>query len=285
MNVKANYQELTSPQQTAREMVRLATQYAGDLGEKSKWNLPRFYSYVRSLEFRPDPLHVEHVARPALSMRHDWPHRDCDDKAVLFGAWCYANGIPFRFVASSSRGDKQLHHVYTLARINGKEVVIDGTYPKNKLGAENSYTRREFLTGEIMNQMLATMEGYPPELGSVSSILRKTKNVAKKAGKVTVKAAKMAAKPTAQITHTILRTPGLKDAIAAAIPGGSAALQAARAAYKKGTATGETSSLTDSYAVTDSSTATPGGVPRWVKPAALLAVGGAVLYFATRNKK
>lgn len=275
MDVKANYQELRSPDQTAAEMVRIAKAYHTDLGDKARWNLPRFYCFVRGLEFRPDPPNVEHLARPAFTMRQEWPFRDCDDKSILIGSWCFANGIPFRFCASSSREDKVLHHVYVIAKIKGREVVIDATYPHNQLGAENFYTVRKDLTGDIMRQTLATMEGY--EMGSLKSLMRKTKNLSKQ----------------------VAKSPLAKAAISS-LPGGAAAIQAIRAGYQAAKATGIAPQRSAVASIMDQAAAAPASimdqaaaapvessraVPGWVKPAAMLAAGAAVVYFATRNKK
>lgn len=107
-----------------------------------------------------------------------------------------------------------------------------------------------------------TLQG-PAELMGKSFLMR----VAKKAAKI--------AKPVKKITHAVLRTPGLKDALAAAVPGGSAALAAARRVnktYKAFVPPAQTASLTDSF------TPIPEGTHMDKKK--ILMIGGGVLAVA-----
>jgi hypothetical protein len=170
---------LKSAQATAAEMARLAVQYSSDLGEKSSWPLQKIFSYVKNLPYRRDPENTESLARPALSMRPGFPWRDCDDKAIILGAWCAANMIPFRFLASSRRPDKSLHHVFLEAQAGAAPIILDATYPSHKLGAlaRTDYTKIEPLTGWIMPnlQVLESPFGFLPK-----NLGRKIGNVAKK---------------------------------------------------------------------------------------------------------
>lgn len=150
---------LVSASQTAKEMERLVRTYSGDLGSKAKWNLPRIYKHVRDLKFRPDPPGAETVSRPAFTLQRDYPWRDCDDKAIILGSWCYQNKIPFFFRASSKHPSKKLHHVYVVCKILGKEVPLDATYQRNQLGKEEPYTAIQNLSGEIKMNSLNTLEG------------------------------------------------------------------------------------------------------------------------------
>lgn len=210
---------LVSANDTAAHMVELVKKYSSDIGEKSKWPLPKFYRFVRSLEFRADPTGHESIARPALTMSPEWPWRDCDDKAIILGCWFYQNKIPFRFRASSKAADGTLHHVYVMAKIKGKYIPIDATYPRNQLGKEEiGLTRKQDLTGDIMESTLNIFEGSRPMnintelMGAsfLSRMKRKTTNVVKKIAKV----------------------PGLKESVAAMVPGGSIMLAKARAVNK-----------------------------------------------------
>jgi len=156
---RSTIRPLVSASQTAKEMERLVRTYSKDLGPKIKWSLPRIYDHVRALEFRPDPLGVETLSRPALTLQKDYPWRDCDDRAIILGSWCYENGIPFFFRASSKHPSKKLHHVYAVCKIKGKEIPLDATYPRNKLGKEEPYTAISNLSGEIRMNSLNTLEG------------------------------------------------------------------------------------------------------------------------------
>ncbi len=265
---KTTLVNLTGPDQTAAEMLRLVFAYAADLGEKAAWSLPRFFDYVRKLPYKMDPKGVETLSRPRYLMLQEWPWRDCDDKAILIGSYCFLNKIPFRFVAASNQTNKELHHVYVVATINGKDYPIDSTYQNNTLGKEYPATFKQNLTGNIMAQQM-TLEGYR-DLAGVSSIL-------KKAGKVAKRGA-----------NFVIKTPGVKDAIASVIPGGPAALAKARAAAAKAKAAqaaakSKSGSIidsipTDGAAIVDQVK----GLPKWALPAAGAAVFG--LYLISRRK-
>ena len=181
---------LLSAEQTADQMARLVHTYAKDIGDRAKWPLIRFFDFVKNLPYRADPPGNETIARPALTMRPEWPARDCDDKAILLASWCECNGVPWRFVASSTRPDKVLHHVYLVARLggpNGRETVLDATYPENVFGSTPhgaEQTRRVFLNGWQMNT-LSVFEGAAAPMGfSFKKLARKTKSAVKTGARV-----------------------------------------------------------------------------------------------------
>lgn len=175
VSAKHTIQPLRSARQTASEMERIVRTYSTDLGPKVKWTLPRIYRHVRDLPFRPDPPGAETVSRPAFTLQRNYPWRDCDDKAVILGSWCYQNNIPFYFKASSKHPSGRLHHVYAVCRVLGKEIPLDATYPRNRLGKEEPHTKTEKLSGDIRMNTLNTLEGdYDQELlGSVFSRVKK----------------------------------------------------------------------------------------------------------------
>ena len=114
--------------QTGREMRRLALSYCSDLG---RWlNVPflAYYRFVCNLPYIPDPVDIETVSRPLYTLCINYGPRDCDDKAVLLAAWFVAHGEKVRFVASSTRPDKKLHHTFLQMR-NG--LFLDATYDYN----------------------------------------------------------------------------------------------------------------------------------------------------------
>ena len=225
MKAKFSAVHLTDPRQTAKEMARICTQYAGDLGELAKMPLPRYFDLVRKLPYMPDPQNAETLSRPRYLLDKDYAFRDCDDKAILMGAWCYLNGHPFGFYASSVKPSRQLHHVWTVAKINGKAVILDPTYRHHKLG---ELPRRERITRiekliEVAPMQLHTYEGLGDNLGfSISKTLKKAGKAVKKqtitAVKAPVRAAvqvkrgnimkavKAVAKPVPYATHAIKTT-------------------------------------------------------------------------------
>lgn len=115
--------------QTGQEMRRLASFYCADLGRWLDVPFIVYYRFVCSLPYVPDPPDVETVSRPLFTLNADYAPRDCDDKAVLLAAWLVAHGQKVRFVASSTRKDRELHHTF-LQMENG--LFIDATYKKNE---------------------------------------------------------------------------------------------------------------------------------------------------------
>lgn len=98
--------------QTGREMARLVLNYWPDLGPWLGVDFFTYYRHVCKLPYIDDPEEVETVSRPAFTLRREYMPRDCDDKAVLIACWCHGRGVPCRFVASSTRPDGVLHHVF-----------------------------------------------------------------------------------------------------------------------------------------------------------------------------
>jgi len=221
MHAKFNAVQLIDPRQTAKEMARLATVYAGDLGELAKLPLPRFFDLVRKLPYRADPKHAETLSRPRYLLEKDYPFRDCDDKAILMGAYCHANGHGFGCYASSTKAGGQLHHVWTVASIKGKDIILDPTYRHHRLGElpqREKITRIEKLI-EVPAMQLHTYEGLGFSLSkAVKSVKRKTVSTVKSAVKNTAKAgtqlrkgnvltaAKLVAKPVPYATTAINST-------------------------------------------------------------------------------
>lgn len=119
---------LDNVNQTGAKMSSLVCLYWTDLGPWLDRPFIEFYRYVCALPYIPDPPGVETVSRPAYTLNGAYGPRDCDDKAVLCAAWWHGHGRPVRFVASSTKPDKKLHHVF-LQLDNG--VFIDATYKKN----------------------------------------------------------------------------------------------------------------------------------------------------------
>jgi hypothetical protein len=173
MEAKFRSVPLRHPRQTAAEMARLCTVYAKDLGHLANLSLPAFFNVVRKLPYRPDPKTAETLSRPKYLLEKDYAFRDCDDKAILMGAYCYLKGYPFGFYASSIKPSKQLHHVWTIAKVDGKNVVLDPTYSHHKFGElpkSNQITKIEKLI-EVGPMNLHTYEGLG-ELGFLKKIKR-----------------------------------------------------------------------------------------------------------------
>lgn len=117
----------------------------------SSLDLPSYYNLVRSIPYRRDREPVEVVSRPYHIFRHRSLGMDCKKKAILLGAYCKRNGIPYRLVASSRRPDKRMHHVFPqgMIQLSGNTspqwVNLDATYPNYRLGMQKQATAAEVL--------------------------------------------------------------------------------------------------------------------------------------------
>ena len=140
---------LVDVHQTAAEMRRLSCRYCSDLGGWLCVPFLDYYRHICELPYYPDPPEVETVSRPLYTLMPDYSPRDCDDKSVLIASWLHAHGDPVRFVATSTKPDGTLCHVFVQMQ-NG--LLIDATYPQNAefLGDYPYFrdvTRFEALTG------------------------------------------------------------------------------------------------------------------------------------------
>ena len=277
---------LSGANQTAAEMEKLVRSFSSDIGEKKEWPLAKFYNYVKNLEFRPDPQGHESISRPSLSMLPNWPWRDCDDKSILIGSFCFENGIPFKFQASSKRPDKKLHHVFVIAKIDGRECVLDATYPRNKLGAlDEGMTYQTNLSGEIMNPTLSIFSGDETLGNPFSHFGRKIKNVGKKSLKLEKKAVTVSRK-VKKAAHKILSIPGVRNAVMAT-PVGKAILETGKnienmklPSFMLPGSNQNQNSSNESFVMTETKER-----PKWLIPAAVgVGVLGLVLVMKKGNK-
>lgn len=121
---------LNSVYQTGAQMRRLVESYYNDLGAWLYVPFLTYYHFVCDLPYIKDPDNIEFVSRAGLTINPFFNiARDCDDKAVLLACWWHGHGDKKRFVASSTKPNGKLHHVFMQL---GNGIFIDGTYPKNK---------------------------------------------------------------------------------------------------------------------------------------------------------
>ena len=122
-------QNLDSVFQTAEQMRRLVELYYRDLGPWLLVPFIAFYHHVCNLPYIADPKNCEFVCRAGLTLDPNFDiARDCDDKSVLLASWCQGHGRKKRFVATSTKPNGLLHHVF-MQMDNG--LFCDATYPKN----------------------------------------------------------------------------------------------------------------------------------------------------------
>lgn len=109
--------------------------YFRDLGKYLDLTLKDFFNFVRDIPYKEDADGIEVTSRPKylISKRYNFEGLDCKKKATLMGAWFNAHGIPWRLVAVSEKPDKEIHHIFTQAKLNGEYRNVDPTYSHFKL--------------------------------------------------------------------------------------------------------------------------------------------------------
>jgi len=98
------------------------------------------YRFVRDqVRFTDDPVNVEKLQGPRYTL--EVLSGDCDDRATLLASLARSIGIPadlrFRVVAANPR-NRAYSHVYVMARLRGRDIALDPTYPENQPGREYS---------------------------------------------------------------------------------------------------------------------------------------------------
>lgn len=153
--MKATTHDLDSVFVTGRQMVDLVKKYHHDLAPFDNVPFSRFYDLARRLPYRADPTGVEFLQRPSQALKN-WNvlamPLDCDDKAILIGAFLHRRKIPVRFLAVSVNPKGRLHHACLEAKFGGEWVLIDATYPYCQLGkclgGDKPITKR-IIIGEV----------------------------------------------------------------------------------------------------------------------------------------
>lgn len=116
--------------QTGAEMRRIVEMYGvQDLGRLASMPFLAFYTLVCALPYKEDIKGVETISRPAYTLDPSFAWRDCDDKSILIASWLHAHGLKKRFVATSTKPTKILHHVFV--QLETAPLFIDATYLKN----------------------------------------------------------------------------------------------------------------------------------------------------------
>ena len=152
----AQRQILRSKYQTGRKMYDLVNKTAQDLkgiyfaGKPiSEIALYDYFRIIRSIPYRRDPRPREILARPAHLIKYRRNGLDCKKKAILMAAYAKMNNIKYRFIASSRRADKKIHHVYPEIQINNRMIDTDATYPTNEINMKRRATKKIVLPGGI----------------------------------------------------------------------------------------------------------------------------------------
>lgn len=114
-------------------------------GATRRQTLANIYALMQNhIRYRADRPGHEIVRSPAYLFHT--ATGDCKSYSVAIGAFCRAFGIPYRY-RFTSQGRRDFHHVYVVATVDGKDIVLDavpdtaGKYLP--LGQERRYRRRK----------------------------------------------------------------------------------------------------------------------------------------------
>lgn len=147
-------EKLYRKEQTSGEMKRVVSEYCTDLNNMyiqykgkqvslSELPLNTFFDFVKNIRYRMDKKPVEVLMRPYYAVKYRKKGIDCKKKAILIASYAHCNNIPYRFIASSKRKDKRMHHVFPQLRIKNRWVNADATYNDYSLGQVKTVTDYE----------------------------------------------------------------------------------------------------------------------------------------------
>lgn len=108
--------------------------------------LDDYFDVVRNIPYKMDKRPIEVVMRPKYVFQYG-PRigADCKKKAIAIGAFAAYHGIPYRFIGSSRRPDKKIHHVFPQLLLSGDWKNVDATYPEYELFMAKKATKAEVL--------------------------------------------------------------------------------------------------------------------------------------------
>jgi hypothetical protein len=109
----------------------------------SKFTLGNYYDFVKMIPYKIDTRPTEVVGRPLRLVQ--LKELDCKKKAIMIGSYAALKKIPFRFIASSSRPSREIHHVYPELKIENQWVAYDATYSHYYVGMPKRTTAKEVL--------------------------------------------------------------------------------------------------------------------------------------------
>lgn len=147
---------LFNKHQTANNIKSLVDKYYNDIDSikirhngrltvLSQLPLNVFFNFVKNIKYRQDKTPVEIISRPGYIIRHRDMGMDCKKKGILIASYLHKNRIPYRFICSSSRPNKKIHHIFPQAYLLGKWNNIDATYNIYRMGKPKTVTKAEYL--------------------------------------------------------------------------------------------------------------------------------------------
>ncbi len=138
---------------TGQLMYHFAEAFTDDLGFNAAIPFESWHAKVRAIPYQSDDelfpapnAVVEVLARPAYLLDSSlWPAIDCKKKAILVGAWCAKNKVPYAFVATSEYPSGDIHHVLPVVKMGNGWVTADATFPGFQIGQAYPITKAEEL--------------------------------------------------------------------------------------------------------------------------------------------
>ena len=148
--------KLLNKHQTANNIKKLVNKHYNDIDSikirhngklvvLSKLPLKVFFDFVKNIRYRRDKTPIEIISRPGYIIKHRSMGMDCKKKGILIASYLRKNRIPYRFICSSSRPNKRIHHIFPQAYLSGSWKNIDATYNIYKIGNPKTVTKAEYL--------------------------------------------------------------------------------------------------------------------------------------------
>lgn len=158
MNFRRSEEPLINRRQSSNEIKSIISCFSGDLETiflrsggndipLSQLSFDKYFDFVKNIKYRKDTPPVEKVGRPLWIMAQVNAGKgiDCKKKAVLIGAYLHLHGVPFRFIGSSCREDRQIHHIFPQADFGNGWINVDATYAHYHIGQNKKVTAKEIL--------------------------------------------------------------------------------------------------------------------------------------------
>lgn len=117
----------------------------GKMKELSKLPLKTFFNFVKNIKYRMDNSPIEIISRPKHILNQRNIGMDCKKKSILIASYLKKNRIPYRFICSSTKPNRRIHHIFPQAYLNGTWKNVDATYSKYKLFSKKPVTKAEYL--------------------------------------------------------------------------------------------------------------------------------------------
>ncbi|XDD46371.1 hypothetical protein AB3N60_16960 [Leptospira sp. WS39.C2] len=151
---KLTTKPLENYQETVKHVFRLAKEYATDLLEKNKFNIllstldpVEFYNFVREQTYVKDPLFIEFLNRPRVSIALSGTGHpfDCDDRTILSLSYFMLQNHIEKLFGRPRKYDYRVlvvgrnetpHHIYIEYKLTNSDywTPFDPTYPHNEYG-------------------------------------------------------------------------------------------------------------------------------------------------------